>query len=408
MLFAALARRVVRRGHLTIVDADGVRHEIGEPDQAGPVIRLHDRRLHTRLAVNPMLSLGEAYTDGTLTVASGSLYDFVAVFANNMECVHAHPAVRAPTAVQRRLRSLGQLNSKYRARANAHHHYDLSLDFYRLFLDQDLQYSCGYFTEPHDDLERAQRDKKRHIMAKLLLQPGQRVLDVGSGWGGLALDLARRGAGEVVGVSLAEEQVKFSRERARAAGLADRVRFACQDYREVKGPFDRIVSVGMFEHVGVRYYPAFFQRVRELLTEDGVAVLHSIGRMAGPGATNPWIRKYIFPGGYAPALSEVLPVVERHNLWTTDIEVLRLHYAMTLRLWRKRLAAHGRRVREQYGERFWRMWEFYLVGSELAFRRGDHMVFQLQLAKRRDAVPLTRDYLTSAGEADALLAGAAD
>jgi cyclopropane-fatty-acyl-phospholipid synthase len=221
-----------------------------------------------------------------------------------------------------------------------------------------------------------------------------RVLDIGSGWGGLALYLAEAGAGEVLGITLSEAQLKVSRERAARAGLDDRVRFELRDYRALRGTFDRIVSVGMFEHVGVRHYREFFAAVRDLLTEDGVALLHSIGRADGPGATNPWIRKYIFPGGYSPALSEVLPVVERLGLWVTDIEILRLHYAETLRLWRRRFHANRARIAELYDERFCRMWEFYLVCSELAFRRLGHMVFQLQLARRQDAVPLTRDYVT--------------
>ena len=258
----------------------------------------------------------------------------------------------------------------------------------------DRQYSCGYFTHRHHDLERAQLDKKRHLAAKLRLAPGQRILDIGSGWGGLALYLAGMYGCEVVGITLSEKQLKTSRLRAERAGLADRVRFELRDYREQTGSFDRIVSVGMFEHVGLKHYPEFFAKVRELLTDDGVAVLHSIGRMDGPGATNEWIRKYIFPGGYAPALSEVLPVVERLRLWVTDIEVLRLHYAETLRCWYERFQTNRAEIAKLYDERFCRMWEFYLAASEMAFRSMGHMVFQMQIAKRQDAVPLTRDYVS--------------
>jgi cyclopropane-fatty-acyl-phospholipid synthase len=308
--------------------------------------------------------------------------------------VGAHPLTRILSTLDRLLRRLHQYNPAHRARANVAHHYDLSDTLYGLFLDADRQYSCAYFTHEHDDLDQAQRDKKRHLAAKLLLEPGVRVLDIGSGWGGLGMYLAEAGAAEVVGITLSEEQLKVSRERAARAGLDDRVRFELCDYRALDGKFDRIVSVGMFEHVGLRHYPEFFAAVRDLLCEDGVAVLHSIGRADGPGATNPWLRKYIFPGGYSPALSEVLPVVERLGLWVTDIEILRLHYAETLRLWRRRFLANRARIAELYDERFCRMWEFYLVGSELAFRRMGHMVFQLQLAKRQDAVPLTRDYIT--------------
>jgi len=394
MLFAEFGRRVIRFGRLTVIDAHGGRHELGTGEGPRATVRLHDRSLHWRLALNPFLHIGEAYMDGTLTIEEGTLYDFLDVCTANHDHAMGHPLGRALSGLNQVLRVVHQYNPVARARENAAHHYNLSGTLYDLFLDRDRQYSCAYFTHPHDDLDQAQQDKKRHIAAKLLLEPGCRVLDIGSGWGGLAMALAEAGAGEVLGISLADEQVRVSRARAERAGLADRVRFELMDYREVTGRFDRIVSVGMFEHVGVRYYPAFFAKVRELLSEDGVALLHSIGRIEGPGSTNPWLRKYIFPGGYTPALSEVLPAIERHRLWVTDIEILRLHYAETLRLWRQRFAANRERVRALYDERFCRMWEFYLTGCELAFRRMGEMVFQVQLARRQDAVPLTRDYIT--------------
>jgi cyclopropane-fatty-acyl-phospholipid synthase len=406
MLFGEIAKRVVRWGRLSIIDADGRCHEVGGDDGPHATIRLHDRALHWRLALNPYLYLGEAYMDGTLTIERGSLYEFMDICAANSRHVEASPLGRALRTGETLLRNLHQYNPIRRAQANVAHHYDLSDRLYDLFLDRDRQYSCAYFTHPHADLEQAQADKKRHLAAKLLLQPGMRVLDIGSGWGGLALSLAEAGAGEVVGITLSERQLEVSRERARRRKLADRVRFELRDYREQTGTFDRIVSVGMFEHVGVRHYPEFFRAVHDLLAEDGVAVLHSIGRMDGPGATNPWIRKYIFPGGYVPALSEVLPVVERLGLWVTDIEILRLHYAETLRAWRRRFTARRAEIAALYDERFCRMWEFYLVGSELAFRRMGHIVFQIQLAKRQDAVPLTRDYITDweRGRVDAAIA----
>jgi cyclopropane-fatty-acyl-phospholipid synthase len=394
MLLSEFAKQVIREGDLTIIDAAGRRHRFGDGRGPSAAVRLHDRALHHRLAINPFLHLGEAYMDGTLTVEQGSLFDFLDICAANIRHVGAHPLSRILSTLDRLLRRVHQYNPVQRAQANVAHHYDLSDTLYDLLLDGDRQYSCAYFTHEHDDLEQAQRDKKRHLAAKLLLEPGVRVLDIGSGWGGLGLYLVEAGAAEVVGITLSAQQLKASRERARRAGLDHRVHFELCDYRALGGKFDRIVSVGMFEHVGVRHYPEFFAAVRDLLTEDGVALLHSIGRADGPGATNPWIRKYIFPGGYSPALSEVLPVVERLGLWVTDIEILRLHYAETLRLWRRRLQANRARIAELYDERFCRMWEFYLVGSELAFRRMGHMVFQLQLAKRQDAVPLTRDYVT--------------
>jgi cyclopropane-fatty-acyl-phospholipid synthase len=393
MLFARFARTVVQSGRLTIIDAHGHRHVVGGQDGPVATVRLHDKALHYRLAVNPYLYLGEAYMDGTLTIEQGSLHDFLSVCAVNIDHAFEQPFKRALSAAARVLRHLHQHNPRRLARAHVAYHYDLSDRLYDLFLDSDRQYSCGYFTHRRHDIEQAQLDKKRHLAAKLLLAPGQRVLDIGSGWGGLALYLAEVGGCEVLGITLSEQQLKASRLRAERAGMADRVRFELRDYRDLGGSFDRIVSVGMFEHVGLKHYPEFFAKVRELLTDDGVAVLHSIGRMDGPGATNEWIRKYIFPGVYSPALSEVLPVAERLRLWVTDIEVLRLHYAQTLRCWYERFSAHRAEIAELYDERFCRMWEFYLVGSELAFRSMGHMVFQMQIAKRQDAVPLTRDYV---------------
>jgi cyclopropane-fatty-acyl-phospholipid synthase len=394
MLFARFARTVIRSGRLTIIDAHGRHHVAGGENGPAATIRLHDRALHYRLAVKPDLYVGEAYMDGTLTIEQGSLHDFLTICASNVERVFDQPLHRALYAAAWILRRLHQHNPARLARVHAAHHYDLSGRLYELFLDADRQYSCGYFTRRHRDIEQAQLDKKRHLAAKLRLAPWQRVLDIGSGWGGLALYLAGTCGCEVVGITLSEEQLKASRLRAERAGLADRVRFELRDYREQTGRFDRIVSVGMFEHVGLKHYPEFFAKIRELLSDDGVAVLHSIGRMDGPGATNDWIRKYIFPGGYAPAISEVLPVVERLKLWVTDIEVLRLHYALTLRCWYERFQANRAEIAKLYDERFCRMWEFYLVASEMAFRSMGHMVFQMQIAKRQDAVPLTRDYVT--------------
>ena len=394
MLLAALAQRIVGWGRLAIIDAHGRQHRIDSEDGPDVVVRLHHSSLHRRLITNPQLAIGEAYMDGSLTIEKGSLYDFLEICALAELTWCRQPVGRRLYALRRLVRGLHQYNPAKRAQAHVAHHYDLSDELYDLFLDVDRQYSCAYFRGDPDDLDQAQRAKKRHLAAKLCLAPGLRVLDIGSGWGGLALHLAKVGAKEVVGITLSKQQLAVSRARAEAAGLADRVRFLLCDYRELDGRFDRVVSVGMFEHVGVHHYPAFFAKLGSLLADDGVAVLHSIGRMDGPGATNPWIRKYIFPGGYAPALSEVLPVIERQRLWATDIEILRLHYADTLRLWRQRFDANRASIAALYDERFCRMWEFYLTGSELAFRHGGHMVFQIQLAKRQDAALLTRDYIT--------------
>jgi len=331
--------------------------------------------------------------DGTLTLEHGDIYDLLALVTRNTGCGHYGNIARLRAWGSALIRRLQQFNPASWARRNVAHHYDLTLEFYRLFLDKDLQYSCAYFTQPGQSLEAAQDAKKRHIAAKLLLKPGLRVLDIGCGWGGLALHLARMADVHVTGITLSPAQLEVARRRAADANLTDRVEFHLRDYRAESGRYDRIVSVGMFEHVGVPHYPTFLGRIRDLLTEDGVALLHSIGRSDGPGSTNPWLRKYIFPGGYSPALSEVLPVVERQGLWITDVEILRLHYAETLRHWRMRLLAYRDVVADLYDDRFCRMWEFYLAGCECAFRHQGHMVFQMQMARKADAVPLTRDYI---------------
>jgi cyclopropane-fatty-acyl-phospholipid synthase len=336
-----------------------------------------------------------------MTVEDGDIYSFLEFCAYNEVKLPSSSWLTLLYQLQRLLRRFQQFNPASRARENVAHHYDLSGRLYELFLDSDRQYSCAYFRTNNDSLEAAQDNKKRHIAAKLLLKPGSRVLDIGSGWGGLGIYLAKAGAGDVTGITLSTEQHKVSNDRAFAAGLGNRVRFQMRDYREQTGKFDRIVSVGMFEHVGVNHYKRFFEKIRDLLTDDGVAVVHSIGRADGPGVTNPWIRRYIFPGGYSPALSEVLPAVEKSGLFVTDIEILRLHYAETLREWRRRFMAARDQIKALYDERFCRMWEFYLAGSELAFRYHGHIVWQMQLAKRVDTVPLTRDYMFDWERADA-------
>jgi cyclopropane-fatty-acyl-phospholipid synthase len=393
MLLASVLARVIRVGRLTVVDASGRRHVFeGAPGPAAGV-RLRDPALHWKLLVRPRLFVPEAYMAGALTMEEGSLYDFIDLLEANDAALPDGPALRLAHAAGRFARRLHQHNPVLRARRNAAHHYDLSDELYSCFLDRDRQYSCAYFRTPDADLDTAQQDKKRHLAAKLLLRPGQKVLDIGSGWGGLALYLAEECGVDVTGLTLSEEQHKLANRRAADAGLADRVRFHLRDYREEGGQYDRIVSVGMFEHVGVDHYPAFFRTLRDRLAPGGVALLHAIGRMDGPGATNPWLRKYIFPGGYSPALSEVVPHAERARLWITDIEILRLHYAATLRAWRRRFAENREHIRQLYDERFCRMWEMYLVGSEIAFRRGGHLVMQIQMAKSVDTVPLTRDYI---------------
>ena len=393
MLLARILNGTFCWGDLEIIDARGNHHRfIGEPGLKS-TIRLHDSRLHHRLVMNPDLEFGEAYMNGTLTIEEGDLADFLGVAIANMYALDRHWSQSLTRSLSRVFKVLTQTNTTRRAWCNVTHHYDLSGRLYDLFLDRDRQYSCAYFLDPRDTLEQAQENKKRHIAGKLLLKPGMHVLDIGSGWGGLGISLAQQADVEVTGVTLSEEQHKMSNERAKKAGLADRVRFLMKDYREVSGKFDRIVSVGMFEHVGIPHYGNYFQKCRELLTRDGVALLHTIGRSSGPGVTAAWMRKYIFPGGYSPALSEVAPAIEKSGLKLTDIEVLRLHYAETLKEWRRRFLANWQEISSLYDERFCRMWNFYLAGSEAVFRYGDHVVFQIQLAREHKAVPLTRDYL---------------
>ena len=396
MLLARLLEKCVSAGRLTLVDAAGRRHEIGERRDGAPdvTLRLADRAVSRRLLLNPKLAFGELYMDGRLIIEQGTLYDLLDLLTDASLRFETDTWIGRIGALQGRLtRRLRQYNPAARARRNAAHHYDLSGRLYDLFLDDDKQYSCAYFRSESDSLDEAQRNKKRHIAAKLLLAPGQKILDIGCGWGGLALYLAQQAEAEVTGLTLSAEQHGVAGERARKAGLARRVSFRLQDYRDEQGRYDRIVSVGMFEHVGVNHYREFFARLRTLLKEDGVALLHTIGRAGPPTSVHPWLTKYIFPGGYTPALSEVMAAIEKEGLWVTDIEVLRLHYARTLREWRRRFEANRDEIRDLYDERFCRMWDFYLTGCELAFRRMDQVVFQIQIARRQDAVPLTRGYI---------------
>lgn len=391
---SSLFKAFVRIGALKVIDANGKTYLFeGEP---GPnvTLRFHDPNLKYAMFFNPELRAGEAYMDGRLTVEDGNLEDLLHLYSINADFLEGYPVQRMIRAVSQRLRRFQQNNKIGRAQRNVAHHYDLGNDFYRIFLDEDMQYSCAYFEHDDDTLEQAQRNKQRLIASKMNLKPGDKVLDIGSGWGGMALYLASLEDIEVLGVTLSKEQCALANQRAKAVGLADRVRFELCDYRDVDEKFDSIVSVGMFEHVGVRHYPEFFNQVKELLHDDGVALLHSIGQMSPPNFCNAWLRKYIFPGGYAPALSEVFEVVERCGLWVNDVEILRLHYARTLREWNNRFQANRETVEAMYDARFCRMWEFYLYGTEMMFRTGAQMVFHMQLAHKRDSVPITRDYIT--------------
>ena len=390
---ATLLGKLVRKGNLEVETSDGLRHRFGDGSGSPIAVRLADRAAERQLLINPALCLGELYMDGRLTITEGSLYDVLELGARNLTELEDLPWVRALEHARVAFRGLHQRNDRRRAKRNIARHYDNDARLYELFLDSDLQYSCAYFEYPGQPLDDAQKSKKRHIAAKLLLDYGASVLDIGCGFGGMALYLAGVADVKVTGVTLSADQFGVATNQVRQSGFADRVEFRLQDYRDVRETFDRIVSVGMFEHVGVTGYDEYFQTVRRQLKDDGVMLLHSIGRNSTPSATNPWIRKYIFPGGYIPSLSEVLPAIERAGLYVTDIEILRLHYAETLRAWRERFMANRAEVARIHDERFCRMWEFYLAGSETSFRVDGHMVFQIQLAKRQDAVPLTRDYI---------------
>jgi cyclopropane-fatty-acyl-phospholipid synthase len=389
--------RAIRDGALELVDPRGRIRHYGMADAPALRIRIADEQTAYRIGSNPSLGAGEAYMDGRLTVENGTIVDLLDLVTRNLRWDRAN-RLRVSLWKQQRLAAwIDERNEKRRARRNVAHHYDLDDRLYSLFLDSERQYSCAYFRPgndgPDSDLEQAQRDKMAHIVAKLRLEPGMRVLDIGCGWGGMARHIHAVSGAEVLGITLSTEQLAYAQQRAEALGIADRVRYALLDYRDVKGQFDRIVSVGMFEHVGRPYYHTFFDKVADLLTPHGVALVHTIGRAGGPAATDPWTAKYIFPGGYTPALSEVMPAIERAWLWATDIEVWRLHYMKTLEHWLRRCEERRSEIEAIYDARFFRMWEFYLAGAIMAFRNDDHAVFQIQLARRRDSLPLTRDYM---------------
>lgn len=394
-ILSHLLNHFVSNGTLHVIDFRGKKHTISNGTNSEITIKLHTKQIENLLLLNPELALGEGYMDGSLTIEQGTLYDFLNLCTSDF---HKKPSPRLSLLVNGLLycfRRFHQYNPVTRAQKNVHHHYDLKGELYDLFLDEDRQYSCAYFMDEEDSLDLAQLNKKRHIAAKLHLKSSQKILDIGCGWGGLSLYLAKLMDVEVTGLTLSEEQYKVATQRAKDAGLSHRVKFYLQDYRKEKGPdtYDRIVSVGMFEHVGVNHYQEFFKKVHHLLKADGVALLHSIGRSFGPGATSKWVRKYIFPGGYCPALSEVLPAIEKPKFYIGDIEILHRHYAETLKHWRTRFKKKQNQAKDIYDERFCRMWEYYLTASEIAFRNLGFMVFQIQFTKSLNAIPLTRDYI---------------
>lgn len=397
-LFDRFAGHLFKRGEMTIILANGEARRYGTPDPAiKPVtIRFADRGVPAFIARNPHLHAAEAFMDGRLVIEQGDIRDLVDLVRANGRWEEGRITLRGTFRhlVRDRLRAVIQsVNWATRSKSNVAHHYDLNDRLYDLFLDADRQYSCAYFTGPDVDLDTAQADKKAHIAAKLHLSPGQRVLDIGCGWGGMALYLNRAADVDVLGITLSEEQLKVARRRAADAGVSDRVKFELIDYRALEGKFDRIVSVGMFEHVGVPQYETFFAKCRDLLTEDGVMLLHTIGRLGVPGKTDAFTLKYIFPGGYNPALSEIVAASEPARMIVTDVESLRLHYGMTLDRWYDRTVAARDAIVALYDERFYRMWTFYLAGARAAFYHGNLCNYQIQYVRNRRTLPITRDYM---------------
>ncbi len=393
-LFKSFLRGLIREGDLAVSIGDSPEITFGNGQGPKVTMRVKDHATVRRLLLDPELALGEAYMAGTLAIAGDDVQGLLGLIVRNRGQSRAlgTPA-RLMAGLRHIRRGLDQANPEAWARRNVAHHYDLTPAIYDLFLDADRQYSCAYFTDDTLSLDAAQAAKKAHIARKLLISPGMRVLDIGCGWGGLALTLARDHGAQVTGITLSQEQLAVARARAKTAGLADRVAFELIDYRALTGQFDRIVSVGMFEHVGAPNFAAFFRVVRDRLVEDGVALIHTIGRTAPPKATNPWLARYIFPGGYIPSLSEVAEAIQASGLRIGDIECLRLHYAMTLRCWFDRFSAKADVAAALKDQRFVRMWRYYLAASEQTFRHGPQDVFQFQLCRKVDAVPITRDYL---------------
>jgi cyclopropane-fatty-acyl-phospholipid synthase len=395
---SAFVRNYFKEGAFVLRLPDRSEIDIGgATGQASPlIVSLSTWKAARAILRDPHLAVGEAYMDGDLTIERGSIYDFLSIAVRNFR---RHHKFRPWTLLDDARAKLIDAHNRFAARRNVAHHYDLSIDLYRRFLDADLQYSCAYFTRPDLTLEEAQLAKKRLIAEKLLLQPGAQVLDIGSGWGGMALTLAEEFGAEVTGVTLSKEQLSVARQRANQRGLSEKAHFELTDYRDVQAQFDRVVSVGMLEHVGEGNYGAYFAAVARLLKPDGIALIHTIAKADGPAPTSGWTRKYIFPGGYIPALSQLAPAIERAGLFVSDMEVLRIHYAETLYAWRQRFERHRSEIAALYDERFCRMWEFYLAGSEASFRFGHSVVMQFQLTRQIDTAPITREYLYRAQHA---------
>ena len=392
ILISSLKTFIVQ-GNITIKFPDGNIKQIGQRGKASVVISLLEQDLPKKLILNPDLALGESYTNGTLVIENDDLFGLLKILANNATTQQNHWLSKLVKLRQNTFKRFYQRNRILGAKVNVAHHYDLSPELYEMFLDTDRNYSCAYFLSDKDTLEEAQQNKKQHIAKKLLLKPNMKVLDIGCGWGGMSLTLAREYKANVLGITLSKEQKLVCEQRALEEGLSHKVKFELMDYREDLGKFDRIVSIGMFEHVGIPNYNRFWREVFQKLSDDGIGLIHTIGRVTPPGGTNPWINKYIFPGGYIPAMSEVMESVEHNDLYVTDVEVLRLHYAKTLNRWYENFKKNEREIEKIYDEKFCRMWKYYLIASEISFRYYPHVVFQFQISKKLESLPLSRNYI---------------
>jgi len=394
MQLVSFLNKLFKEDGFILIDAHSKKYIIGNPKKKVPItLKLLDKKLHYKLLFYPDLYFGEAYTDGTLKIENGSLTDFLEMAMKNIGRNEINIFGKILKKIRGTYRYLTNFNIAKKSKDNVAHHYDISDDLYDLFLDPKRQYSCAYFKSENENLETAQNNKIDHLIKKLNLKPNQKVLDIGSGWGSLAIEIAKKTKCEVTGITLSENQYRYSLNKAKENNLENQVQFKLVDYRNLNKKFDKIVSVGMFEHVGRKFYKTFFRQVNNLLNDGGLALIHTIGSIDGPRDPQPWITKYIFPGGYTPSMSELAPPIEKSGLIISDIEVLRMHYSYTLRHWKERCISNKSKILEMFDEKFFRMWEFYLTSCELAFKWGDQVVFQFQLTKDLTTAPTTRDYI---------------
>ena len=394
MILAKYLNNLFKKGGFELIDANSKKHVIGNPKEEKPlIIKLFDKSLHYKLLFYPDFYFGEAYTEGTLTIENGTLTEFLNMALQNIGRKETNFFSEILNNIGGSYRYLTNFNFIKKSKINAAHHYDISDELYDLFLDSKRQYSCAYFKNENESLETAQNNKIEHIIKKLNLKPNQKVLDIGSGWGSLAIEIAKKTQCQVLGITLSKNQFAYSNKKTKEMNMGNQVEFRLCDYREVEEKFDRVVSVGMMEHIGRKFYKIFFNKVHEILNDDGIALLHTIGSVNPPRQPQPWITSFIFPGGYTPSLSQLTTPVERSGLILTDLEILRMHYSHTLRHWKERFLKNKDKALKMFDEKFYRMWLFYLVSCEQAFKWGDQVVFQLQLTKELHTAPSTRDYI---------------